>query len=418
MKFRDVLLLACLIIIAQLVQAQTNYLPGSVVSLDGKLQTGLIDYREWRVNPRKISFIQQAGGEPVAYTVADLAAFTINEKDSFVRAIVLKDMNPVENLDVINEVAGGEVRDTVFLRMLVQGKIVSLFELIDSKPHYYIREKDADYQELGYKVTSTMATTTAYLEHSRLYRNQLQKYTFNHADEARINGYLEKADYRERDLVKVIAAINKVTVQRKKESTVNFFASGGPVIASFDTEGNTPLKSFSYETNTGFTIGAGMEMAAYRNLHDLVFRLDLFYTSVKYNGAGRVENYITGHANGTYSIKQNSITPGFAVLYRFIRKPNFKMYAGPGIEYNFSSYPENLYRLQYINEDKTFERTDMLELTSAWLMFSGRLGAIIANKFEVGVWARLTGNFERASAISAIPTLYSLRVAYRFKRNL
>ncbi|WP_276479807.1 hypothetical protein [Paraflavitalea pollutisoli] len=56
MKLRQLLVLACLLTLVHTSQAQGNYLPGTVVTLDGKLQTGHIDYREWRLNPRKISF--------------------------------------------------------------------------------------------------------------------------------------------------------------------------------------------------------------------------------------------------------------------------------------------------------------------------------------------------------------------------
>ncbi len=74
-----------------------------------------------------------------------------------------------------------EVIDTVFLRTLVRGKVLSLFEHVDFKHHYYIQDSGNKYEELVYrrylnKDNEVNAVTT--------YRNQLYKYAMEqHADE-------------------------------------------------------------------------------------------------------------------------------------------------------------------------------------------------------------------------------------------
>src|ERR1700751_2034793 len=77
-------------------QGQTNYQPGSLLLSNGQQTNGLIDYREWRQNPRKISFKKDPESQVVQYGTEELQAFNITGKDSFERAIVTKDMQPVE----------------------------------------------------------------------------------------------------------------------------------------------------------------------------------------------------------------------------------------------------------------------------------------------------------------------------------
>ncbi|WP_276479808.1 hypothetical protein [Paraflavitalea pollutisoli] len=415
-KHASVFLLTALFGAAQSSQAQSNFQPGSVVSLDGKEQTGLIDYREWRVNPRKISFIKTLGGETLAFSVAELASFKVDGKDSFTRAVVTKDMAPVEQQEVIDGSPGETVTDTVFLRILTKGHAVELYELYDTKPHFYIREKDGDYQELTYKVSYNANTSN--LEYKYTYRNQLQKFAFGHSDENRLLGYLATINYNERDLMKVVAAINKVKVERKKGSLINYFAAAGPVMTTLKTTGTTDLADFDFKTNTGFTIGAGIDFASSRNLQDLLIRFELFYTSTKYEGSGKLTDYLPEGAIGTYTLKHNNLTPSLSLLYSFVRAPKFKLYAGLGVDYNFSSYSDNTYRLKWINYDKENERENYLKLEKNWMSVSARIGAIIGNKLEIGLVGKVAGSFENMMLINAKPTIYGLRVGYRFKRNI
>jgi hypothetical protein len=159
-----------------------------------------------------------------------------------------------------------------------------------------------------------------------------------------------------------------------------------------------------------------MDIASSRNLQDLIIRVELFYSSLSYEGKGFVSDYLPSGANSTYTLKQNNITPSLSLLYNLLRKPTWKVYLGAGIDYNISSYPENKLVRTWVNYDKKAELDNYFDLEKSWVSVTGRVGGIIANRFEVCATANLAGGFERFNGLSIKPYTYTCRVGYRFKK--
>ncbi|MBO9566600.1 MAG: hypothetical protein J7621_27755 [Niastella sp.] len=387
-------------------QGQTNYQPGSVLLKNGQQVNGLIDYREWRQNPRTINFKKDAGAQVAQYGVEDLTGFTINNQDSFERAVVTKDMRPVELRELIDQSQvssdTAEIKqvDTVFLRILSKGGKAELYELVDIKPHYYIREQ-GDYKELQYKVY--YSTGTSGLSYSYTFRNQLQQYAYGHKEESKLYRLLEKAEYNEHDLMRVIATVNNVQFTQKKKTPPQFFVAAGPAYSNMKVEGPTKAAGLDYSGNLGFAAGVGMDIVSERSLQAFIIRLEVFYSSLKYEGKS---------ATATYTVKQNNITPALNLLYSFLRKPACKAYVGAGIQYNFSSYPDNVYVTKG-NENNP--EKDFLDFEKSWLSVPVRIGGTF-KKIDVSLLANVAGAFETFSFISVKPSIYSLRIGYRLTR--
>lgn len=400
-KVRQLLLPALLFTTILTTHGQTNYQPGSVLLKNGQQVNGLVDYREWRQNPRTISFKKEATDQVVQYGVEDLAGFIVNNQDSFERAVVTKDMRSVELRELVDQaqVSGdtAEIKqvDTVFLRILSKGGKAELYELVDIKPHYYIREQQGDYKELQYKVY--YSNETSGLSYRHIFRNQLQQYVYGHKEEARLNRLLARAEYNERDLMRVIATINNVQFTKKKKSPPQFFVAAGPSYSNMKVEGPTNAAGLDYSGSLGFSAGAGMDIVSERSLQAFVIRLELFYSSLKYEGKS---------ATATYTVKQNNITPALNLLYNFLRKPAYKVYVGAGIQYNFSSYPENV----YVNGNNS--QKDYMDLEKSWLSVPVRVGGTF-KRVDVGLLVNVAGAFETFSFISMKPSIYSLRIGYR-----
>ena len=148
--------------------SQSSYQEGFVVTKSGDSLRGWIDYRQWSKNPTAIKFKRDlASNNPTTYTVDDLALFEIVGRDRYLKAAVTKDMRPVEISELryaTDNVVSYTVSDTVFLRVLLEGKI-SLYELNDKKSHFYVREEGKDYLELMYIVhleSSVLSEIAAY----------------------------------------------------------------------------------------------------------------------------------------------------------------------------------------------------------------------------------------------------------------
>ena len=118
-------------------------------------------------------------------------------------------MRQVE-LSLLRDATDTTVSDTVFLRILLEGK-VSLYQLTDNKKvHFYIREEGKDYQELLYKV---------YLENNLLskvgiYREQLNKLIPISKRPDQESSFLSRIRYAEKDLIPAMEKINELLETR------------------------------------------------------------------------------------------------------------------------------------------------------------------------------------------------------------
>lgn len=403
-KARPLLLFVLLFTTILTVYGQTNYQPGSVLLKNGQQVNGLIDYREWRQNPRTISFKKGPGDQVVQYGIEDLTGFTVNGRDSFQRAIVMKDMWPVDfrefsELPELNvDTAANERVDTAFLRVLTRGGKVELYELVDIKTHYYIRDQHGDYMELKYK--AYYDPRPSQVTYNRIFRNQLQQYVNGHKDEGKLYRLLEKTEYKERDLMRIIAAFNGVTYKEQGKNPPRFFVAAGPAYSNMKVKGPTNATALDYSGNLGYSAGIGMDIVSDRSLQAFTIRLELFYSSLKYKGES---------ATATYTVKQNNITPALNLLYNFLRNPAYKVYAGVGVQYNLASYPENVY-VKKADENNPIK--NILEFEKNWFSIAGRIGGSF-KRVEVGLLANVGGSFERYNNISVKPFVYSLRIGYR-----
>src|SRR5688572_27875895 len=98
--------------------AQKNYKPGAITLLSGEQISGLIDYRNWEKNPKKIGFKKSETAISEELSINELLSFVIHGDDSYIRAIVWKDVQPVKP-ELLEDYKYPLVLDTVFLRTLV-----------------------------------------------------------------------------------------------------------------------------------------------------------------------------------------------------------------------------------------------------------------------------------------------------------
>ena len=195
-----------------------------------KLIRGWIDYRQWSNNPKKILFKENMEDKAVAYKVDDLSLFTITNKDTYTRAIVTKDIRPVDIKYLTNDTQDSVVTDTVFLRELVVSDTLSLYALTDDKYHFYIKYKTGGYEELIYKVYLHDGTSEA----QTTYRQQLLAYLpGNRPDYKEVEYRLNHSRYVGKDLTALVQLIDNrsgaITLKTKKNKPSFFISGGGQV---------------------------------------------------------------------------------------------------------------------------------------------------------------------------------------------
>ena len=401
---------------------QNNNNKGYVVENNGDTLRGWINYKNWEKNPKQILFKKDSLAENVVkFSSADISYFEITGLDKYVRAIVEKDIRPVDQHQLLQGTENMTVADTVFLRQIVSGSIIDLYELIDSKPHYFIKAAAGPFKELSYKIfineQSNIVTQKNYI-------NQLRAVVGTTEMPSSLENKINTAGYEEQDLRKAVAAINKAngSVYYSSGSTsgsrikASLFAGVGGGYSSVRFKGqHFNMEKMSYSGGFSPYLSVGMDLVEKRNLQALFIRIELSYYSTGYKGEGvTASNLIdTSHVILKYQLKQQNISPSLSVLYSFINKERYKIYAGAGVAYNFSSYPENKFTtIKPGNKSTEFE--NYIVPSKHWVTMNATLGMRITKHFDAAVKAELYGSFTNYPAFSLNSNTYTAQLRWFF----
>lgn len=409
--------------VANITLAQQLNKPGFVVLNNGDTLSGRINYKNWKKNPNQIIFQNDSlSNHLTKYSVAELTSFEITGLDKYIRAVVEKDTRPV-NLN--NLLEGSEnifITDTVFLRQIVGGSKIDLYELVDSKYHFFIKDSTELIKELIYKVFIN--------EHKNVvsqknYINQLRALFGQNKIPPSLENKINSAGYQENDLKSVVTAINNMfgsvyySVNEKSSNRIksSFFGGIGVGYSSLQFKGNfLYLDKMTYTGSFSPYVTLGMDVSEQRNLQSLFIRLELSWYSVDYKGSGETEpDFLdTDNVILKYKLSQRNISPSFSIFYNFINMETLRIYAGAGVTYNFSSYSEN--KLTTIKQGNISKEYDNYIVPSKhWVNLSAKLGLNVSKRWDVGLSAGIYGAFTNYPVFSLNPNMYSAQLRYYFK---
>ncbi|HEX5025360.1 MAG TPA: hypothetical protein VFV68_08810 [Agriterribacter sp.] len=158
-----------------------------------------------------------------------------------------------------------------------------------------------------------------------------------------------------------------------------------------------------------------MELAEQRNLQALFIRIELSYNSASYKGDGATASGLvdTSSVILKYQLKQQNISPSLSVLYNFVNRQTYKVYAGVGVAYNFSSYPENkLTTIKPGNISKEFE--NYIVPSKHWVTINATLGTRITKHLDAAVKADVYGSFTNYPTFSLNSNTYTAQLRWFF----
>jgi hypothetical protein len=411
---KKVSLVFVLLLIFAIGNAQKNFRKGLLVLKNGDTLQGWIDYRNWHTTPRIVNYKEDSLSETIQpFYPQNLALFRITGLDEYRSAIVKKEMSPVAIGSLTQKKSNTEVVDTVFLRTLVRGKVLSLFEHVDFKHHYYIQDSSNEYVELVYKRFLNNDNEVSVVN---IYRNQLYKFAIEQNADKKLIRKIESISYNEEPLTAVVTALNRVlgepsyTTSYNKKNEVVFFAGAGGMYSSLR------LGNIDFDYKAVPFVKAGVDIFSQRGLQNLLFRFELSYNNITYEGEGILYNYTSrpGYDTATYVIKQQNIAPAVSILYFPFVGKQLRCYVGIDYTFNFSSYKANTFTSHGISgaiEDKNF-----IELEDKWAIINAKAGIICNRRFELGVSRNIGGNFVAESGVFLRPSVYAFWVNYRFVR--
>ena len=207
---------------------------------NGDTLYGWINYYNWEKNPSSIGFSKDSATRSIiTYSKYDIAAVGVTGLDRYYKAIITKDVRPVNMTDQLwEENVDSVVADTVLLRVLVKGSMLNLYELVDDKTHFFIQNQDGVITELFYKVASRNNST---INIQKIYINQLRSYLINlHASEE-IMKKISNSGYTEKSLVPIVIEINKISgtvayaVAKGNKKTLFTLFAGAACVSSATT---------------------------------------------------------------------------------------------------------------------------------------------------------------------------------------
>lgn len=415
---RLVALSLCLLVSCSVAFSQALYLPAIVVNQQGDTLKGQIDYRNWRVNPKTINFKKDvADGQGQIFTPLSIRYFEVLGKDAYRSAVVVKDIRSVEPTEVGFGTNDSSVTDTVFLRVLVSGQKLSLYELVDFKPHFYLQEGDRIPVELGYKVSQGEEEGQINTEY--IFRSQLGRY-LSADDYTAWQSRIGRARYDERDLTPIVIELNgkeKVLSFANRASGSNhlfqFFASAGVNAGRLHFSGSVPeqFAQMKFNTSVGPYFSLGLDLLSSRNLNDLTFRMEVSYTSGQFTGSEA--NVFFGQApNLVYKVSYQSISPSLSVLYNLRRTRKVKYYIGATYGYHFTSYSKD----ELIGEDMgaTDVQDNYLGPNKGWTFLALRAGVRLNKKIEIGLTGDILGDMYSYAYWGGSQLSYAAKVAYFF----
>lgn len=394
--------------------AQKNFKPGWIVRPNGDTLRGEINYRNWEKNPRSLSFRLKESDEPQTYTVNQLRSFEVTGYDRYLKAEIVKDALPV-NVNELTE--PGTVRwvsDTVFLRALLIGDRVSLYELVDEKPHYFIKEKGREPEELLFRIyinTGNTSTSTS----QYIFRDQLKRFD---ADDKKFQRQLSQAYYTERDLQKIVRVINgQSTVTDLAQPKGKLFRPYAGLGISYNelrfvgTLNN--IGSLRSDAFLGYGIEGGVDMIGSRNMQRLFIRVLARYSNAHFDGTDRSTLFNDHKQFREYKLKMHLLTPMAYFCYNLIPIHGSHLYVGAGAGFNITSYQGNTLVITDETTGEVKYQDHLLDLGS-WTTWTLRAGLALRNGWEVSVDWRMGGTYTNyATLYSHNPTTF-LFIGKRF----
>lgn len=392
--------------------AQKDFLPGTLTLAGGDTLSGYINYQNWTRTPAQIEFRKVPGGSSEHYGLHHLEGFEIRRADRYTKDVIWKD---TENPDFTREryEAPPRARDTVFLRSVVETAKFSLYEYRDDKIHFYLRPQGDTLQEL--LNPSVYNAVTGHYDTRPVYRDQLKKWALGHSRQERLIRIINALPYREahlRDLVRELAGEEKTVYVNPEEGVKSrqAFVAGGVIFSiTFPDAGDRGLVP-SYK-KTSAQVSGGVDFFSLRSSHHLFLRTELRLGNSSFETQKQTTDFRGWTQTHQYTADYLYFNPAVHVLFPFMRTENARLYGGGGISYTFIGSLNYKHTVNDHLAGTTAEGPkDQYASGRGWGGPQLTLGWMYQKKFEVRLFRNLGGMLVPESN-----TKYNgLLVGYRF----
>lgn len=324
--------------------AQKNFQTATIETIDGQSKAGEIDYREWKSNPKKISFRENKSSKYVVYGVSDLSSFSV--AGDVYRSAVVQIIERSDNLGNLAYIADSLLMhtDTVFLQTIVSGP-KSLYSYSDNVNHFYIPDGKNGYQFLAFsKVMATNETvvlsdqsvinnTNKYVVTKKGYISQLKEY-LNGCPGLNVDGVNYDAQSLRNAFISYYDCLGTkpehVQKAQNDKLEIGILAGVSQTTFAVNTANNEILERVPFKASTGFTAGASFDIVFPRQRGRLSLNNELMYSSYATEGTYRYVNSPSTYDDYFYKFGYSYIKLNNMLRYKFITN-SVKFFVNGGI---------------------------------------------------------------------------------------
>lgn len=385
--------------------SQSNFQPGYMVNAQADTIKGYIDYKERSLNPSDFRFKSTNDSEVKKYDLTNSLGFGVDGLETYQRFVVDISMSEESLGHLAYALDTSSIRDTVFLKVLQDGKNVVLYEYNDHvKKRYFILEKNKQIpEELRRNIYQNPEGGLSVITDNRYIR---QLYTIKKMldpNAAVDDQKWKQIKYIETDLVKVAADINEQEVKKSELSTTRFFIGAGLNSSKASYAGAHDLAGQGAQSKNSYLpfVNLGIDLFANPAIKKLIYRAELSIMGSNYMITRDVTKTSTiTKERSTVEHKFTQYTAQFTpqVILSLYNTNQLKFFVSAGVSLNFSVYDKNVlttHRIESFYGVGTDVEEDPIDFTAVY--FSPRIntGIVLNNKLEVAAGYQLQSTMTR-----------------------
>lgn len=373
--------------------AQRNFKPGYVVSLIGDTTKGWIDYKEWRENPRFITFKSNEQSPEQNHSTQTIQVFGILDADEFKRYVGPVTKGEVELAELSTGIDSSFVTDSIFLKTLVSGDNVTLYSYTDKiKMRFFIAEKNSAPIELKRYIYLDNKQTGKLREYN-VYTQQLLnlagKYQPNNS--ALITN-MYKTPYLSKDLQGVVLQINNRTNKtyglNRGAKRLYLGLAGSATQATFEGTGGIYQSRNTFKS-VGPTVTLGADFLFDKNVGTWLFKIEMALSAAKVNASHSLyDRQGLNNIRSDYNITldQFSVAVNPQLVYNIYNQQNFKFYLAAGVQLGVSTYSNKHYRTTtYLNNNFSGDSENRLVLKTLIPNYTAKTGVVVSDRFDINL---------------------------------
>ncbi|MEH0157717.1 outer membrane beta-barrel protein [Limibacter armeniacum] len=390
-------IIICIFVLQQ-AYSQSNYQPATVIDSKSDTLLGWVDYRDWDINPKEISFKKTLEEDAIILTPTDISAFSV-QGETYKSALVEIETSSRNTQTLSSSPSIQTITAQVFLQELFNRQ-KKLFHLKnqDRANFFYIVQNDSTYKLLIYKKylskQNSRQLTRNVIAENKKYQGQLR---FYFQDLPSIHKRVNQTEYTRKSMEELFQEYylkshpEAVQANKPQKNTTDLYIVAGAGLSSLALEGEM-FRELPQNLNTvSYFAGVSLDISLPRNLAKWSINNELTLNNYNYKG-----NYKDYTNEDRYIITDSEIDYTYLrianmVRYRFGIKNNRFFYINVGVSNGFAVIAKNTsltnnryYSTNTIEEGKAIAETRRLE--QGYLIGLGtKFGKyLIETRFEQG----------------------------------